>query len=119
MISKYNFQITKGTDYNFKARFKDESGEALNLQGFRVKMQIKKGYSKELIDELSIENGRIENSSFEEDGVYDTLEFKFPHTITESYPAGVFLYDIQVQSSNLNITKILEGQIQCLTSITQ
>lgn len=120
MTSKYNFKIDKGTDYHFSVRFQDCEGNPLNLQGFRVKMQIRKGYSSNtVIDELSIANGRIENSSYEIDGVYDTLDFDFPSSVTQEYPAGMFLYDVQVQSSNLDITKVMEGQIQCLASVTQ
>lgn len=117
--AKYNFQITQGADFNFSVRLQDCNGNPLNLESFRIKMQIKKGFKANPIDELSTANGRITVSSYEEDGVYDTIEIDFPHTVTVDYPAGVFLYDLQIQSANADITKVLEGQMQCLTSITQ
>lgn len=120
MAVKYNFQIDKGNDYHFSARFQDCEGNPVNLKSFRVVMQVRKGYSSNtVVDELTLSNGRVENTSFELDGVYDTLEFSFPSEVTAEYPAGMFLYDVQIQSSNADKTKVMEGQIQCLASVTQ
>ena len=118
MVFKYNFELNKGSDHTFSIRLQDCNGGPINLLGYRVKMQIRQGYSSGVIDELSIANERITLSSYEEDGMLDTMEFTFPKEIIDTYPIGNFLYDLKLQSSNLDVTKILEGQVKCLASIT-
>lgn len=118
-VSTYNFQINKGTDYYFSIRFQDCNGEEISLRGFQVTMHIRRNYLSNLIDELSIENKRIVSTSFENDGMMDTLEFSFPHEVTKKYPVGTLLYDLQIRSTDAQISKILEGHIQCQASITQ
>lgn len=115
---KYNFQLDKGSDYTFKAKFLDGSNTFINLNGFDAWMQIRKGYTNTLVDELSLENERLVISYLDEYNVYNIVEFKFPHEATEKYPVGMLLYDLKVKSPSGDITKILEGQIQCLTSVT-
>lgn len=116
---KYNITVLRGTDYSFAVKLQNCDGSQVSLRHFNVKMQIRKGYSSEALDELTQKNGRILISSSQDNDFLDTVTIILDHEHTKNYPFGGLLYDLRIESGNNAFTKILEGQILCRVSVTQ
>ena len=115
---KYNFEILKGTDYTFQIQVQNCDGSRVTLRTYNVKLQLRKGYSSDVIDEFSTQNGRIEISSTENDDVNDLVTVIFDHEHTNEYPLGTLLYDLRIETKSGSYTKLIEGQLRCRASIT-
>lgn len=116
---KYNFEILRGTDYTFQFLIRDCEENRVSLRSYNIKVQLRKGFSTNIIDEFTTKNLKIVNSSSADDDIYDLVTIKFDHEDTAEYPFGVILYDVRIESGNHTYTKIIEGQINCLANITQ
>ena len=116
---KYNFELLRGTDYTCQFLIKDCENNRVSLRSYWLKIQLKKGFNSNVIDELSSQNLRIKNTSSEDDEVYDLITFTLDHEHTADYPLGVLLYDLRIESREGFYTKIIEGQIRCLANVTQ
>ena len=117
MAIKYNFTLDKGTDHTFFMEFQSMDGSRMNLRSFLVQMHIKQGAYGNVLDNLSTENGRLILSSTENDIVFDRLKVTFPSEVTEKFPVGTLLYDLEIKASK-SVTRILEGKIKCTSNIT-
>lgn len=117
MAIKYNFTLDKGTDHTFFMEFQNMDGSRMNLRSFIINMHIKQGAYGKALDELSTENGRLIVSSTEDDIVFDRVQVIFPNEVTENFPVGTLLYDLEIKASK-TITRILEGKIKCTSNIT-
>ena len=114
MAQKYDFCINRGTDFRCLFVCFTGIGDALLLDGFTAKMQLKQVYADRPIDELSTENGRLvidlENAVIEAD---------FPHEITAQYPPVRLLYDIILTSADDRVFRLLEGTITVRPGVTK
>lgn len=117
MAIKYNFTLDKGTDHTFFMEFQNMDGSRMNLRSFLIQMHVKQGAYGNKLDELTTANGRLIVSSTENDNIYDCIQVIFPNEVTESFPVGTLLYDLEIKSSK-TITRILEGKIKCSSNIT-
>lgn len=117
MAIKYNFTLDKGTDHTFFMEFQSMDGSRMNLRSFNINMHIKQGAYGKALDELSTENGRLILSSTENDIVFDCVQVIFPNEVTDKFPVGTLLYDLEIKASK-SITRILEGKIKCTSNIT-
>lgn len=117
MAIKYNFTLDKGTDHTFFMEFQNMDGSRMNLRSFLIQMHVKQGAYGNKLDELTTTNGRLIASSTEDDVIYDRIQVIFPNEVTESFPVGTLLYDLELKSSK-TITRILEGKIKCTSNIT-
>lgn len=116
---KYNFELLRGTDYTFQAKIQNCDGTKVTLRSYDVKLQLRKGYSSDILDEFSTENGRIElSASDDDDGIIDLVTIKFDHEHNQEYPLGILLYDLRIETKAGEYTKLIEGQIRCRASIT-
>lgn len=106
-MAEYDFRINQGADLTVPFLLLDETGEAINLAGYTAAMQIRsRVFSKDAIDTLTSKNGRLVIDENE-----GRITAKFPHSITETYPAQALVYDIEIASAENEITRILQGKI--------
>lgn len=78
-------------------------------------MQIRsRVFSKEAIDTLTSKSGRLVIDANE-----GRITAKFPHSITETYPAQTLVYDIEITSAENEITRILQGKIIVSAEVTR
>lgn len=117
MAVRYDFCLDKGTDTNFFIEFKNCDGSRLNLRSFLVQMDIKKGVYGKVLDSLTSLNGRLIVSSTENDSIFDQVQVNFPNEITDTFPTGILLYDMELKASK-TITRLLEGKIKCISNVT-
>ena len=115
MTATYSFSINQGSDVSLPIILKDCSGNVLDLTGYSVAMQIRKFKSSaDAIDTLETSDGRI---ALEAEAGKFTLSF--PHQITETYPVGKLVYDIEIESGGGEITRVLEGTISVSGEVTR
>ena len=114
-MSEYNFKVNQGADLTVPFLLLDETGGAINLSGFTAAMQIRsRVFSKEAIDTLTSENGRLVIDENE-----GRITAKFPHSITETYPAQALVYDIEITSADNERTRIIQGKVIVSAEVTR
>ena len=111
MAKTYDIKIDQGADKSLRLELKDCEGNALKLDGYTARMQIRPTVTNsEVLDELTTENGRIEV-----DAASGTVVLKFPHSVTEGYPnrtpPPAYWYDLEIVSADGEVTRVLEGKV--------
>ncbi len=113
MAVSYPLKIDQGSAASFCFCFEGDDG-AIDLTGYTAAMQIRRSeFSMEAIDTLTTDNGRLVMDC---NGGKITADF--PCHISEKYPAGFFLYDIEVESPSGSIYRLLDGKIQIKAGVT-
>lgn len=114
-MAEYDFRINQGADLTVPFLLLDDSGRSIDLTGYTAAMQVRiRVYSTEAVDTLTSENGRLVIESSE-----GRITAKFPHEITETYPAQTLVYDIEITSAENEITRILQGKIIVSAEVTR
>lgn len=114
MAATSNFKLDQGADAVISFVLRDKSGP-LDLTGYTAAMQMRVSvFASEAIDTLTTDNGRL---------TIDALEGKitasFPHAITGAYPAQVVVYDLEIESADGIIKRVLEGNIKICPEVTR
>lgn len=115
MANSYKLEIDQGTDVSFPVVLKDSSGTVIDLTGYTARMQIRPFIaSSTIIDELTTGNGRAVITAAE-----GKVAFTFPHDKTAAYPAGNARYDIEIESADGEVTRVLEGAFVVRPEVTR
>ena len=114
-MAEYNFKVNQGADLTVPFLLIDDSGKGIDLTGYTAAMQVRiRVYSTEAVDTLTSENGRLVIDASE-----GRITAKFPHEITETYPAQTLVYDIEITSAENEKTRILQGKIIVSAEVTR
>lgn len=112
-VAKYDFSIPQGTDLSVPFLLKDSEGAPVRLEGFSVRMQLRRFVTaSDVIDELSTENGRVTLGG-------GGFSLSFPNAVTERFPSGYLVYDIELVSPDDLVTRIVEGKIRVTAEVTR
>lgn len=113
----YNFKVNQGSDQTFHLRLKDSTGEIIQLSGYSARMQVRRAvWSANVVDDLSSFG---DDSRISIDAENGRMSLRFPHSITETYPAASLVYDIEIKSESGEITRILQGKISVSAEVTR
>lgn len=110
MAVKKNFTIDGGSDKTVYFYFRDANG-LIDLSGYNCAMQIASG--DKIIDTLTTSNNRIYI-----EGENGSIIVRFYNRATEKYPKGDLRYDIELESPDGCITRVVEGVIKVSQGIT-
>lgn len=114
MAAVHNFSLDQGSDKVVYFVLRDKSGP-IDLSGYSAAMQVRRyAFSEAAIDTLTTCNGRLLI-----DGPAGEITAKFNHANTEQYPGDTVLYDIELESPDGAITRILEGKIKVSPEVTR
>lgn len=114
-MAEYNFKVNQGADLTVPFLLIDASGWGVDLTGYTAAMQVRSlACSTEAIDTLTSENGRLVIEESE-----GRITAKFPHKITETYPAQTLVYDMEITSADDERTRILQGKIIVSAEVTR
>ena len=114
-MAEYNFKVNQGADLTVPFLLLDDSGKGIDLTGYTAAMQVRiRVYSTEAVDTLTSENGRLVIEASE-----GRITAKFPHELTETYPAQTLVYDIEITSAENEKTRILQGKIIVSAEVTR
>lgn len=115
MSAKYNFCIEQGTDLRVPFVLKGSDGNAMDLTGCQVRMQLRKSfYAEEAVDTLTSDDGRIVITPAE-----GRFELIFPNAVTETFPVQALLYDIELVSAGGEVRRIVEGKATVSPEVTR
>ncbi len=113
----YSFEMNQGSDYTIPIRLQDSTGTAINLTGYSARMQVRRTAGAcAVIDELSSEGAEARITIEAEGG---RLSLRFPHSVTETYPAASLVYDVEITAPSGDITRILQGSISISAEVTR
>jgi len=113
-----NLTVYKGSTFSQLIQWKTgEPAVAVDLTGFKARMQIRKtANSSEILDSLTTENGRM--------SIYAPTEGRLRFDISASQSSGYefnsAMYDIEVVSSdNETVYRILQGCVSAVPEVTR
>ena len=113
----HNFSLNQGSDYAIPLRLQDSVGTPLNLAGYSAQMQIRRTAGAcQTIDDLTSEG---ESPRIKIDAEAGKITLNFSHEITEKWPSGSMVYDIEITSPAGQITRILQGSISVSAEVTR
>lgn len=113
MAQFYEIVIDQGTTCEQELSLFNEDDSPVDLFGYTARMQVRSSPSSpKVVDELTTENGRIKIS-----GGMLTLHWKAEKT--SSIPAGGYRYDIEIESADGNVERILEGALIIRREVTR
>jgi len=105
-----NLFIDQGTDFSVTVDVTDTDGSVLDLDGYTADAQIRKTYSSSSVSatfgtSISASNGQV------------TLTLS--DTVTAGLSAGRYVYDLNIESSGGQVTRVVEGQAIVTPGVTR
>jgi len=105
-----NLFIDQGTDFSVTVDVTDTDGSVLDLDGYSASAQIRKTYTSSSVSatfgtSISASNGQV------------TLTLS--DTVTAGLSAGRYVYDLNIESSGGQVTRVVEGQAIVTPGVTR
>ena len=105
-----NLFIDQGTDFSVTVDVTDTDGSVLDLDGYSASAQIRKTYTSSSVSatfgtSISASNGQV------------TLTLS--DTVTAGLSAGRYVYDLNIESSGGQTTRVVEGQAIVTPGVTR
>lgn len=105
-----NLFIDQGTDFSVTVDVTDTDGSVLDLDGYTASAQIRKTYTSSSVSatfgtSISAAAGQV------------TLTLS--DTVTAGLSAGRYVYDLNIESSGGQVTRVVEGQAIVTPGVTR
>jgi len=105
-----NLFIDQGTDFSVTVDVTDTDGSVLDLTDYTAEAQIRKTYTSSSVSatfgtSISASNGQV------------TLTLS--DTVTAGLGAGRYVYDLNIESSGGQVTRVVEGQAIVTPGVTR
>jgi hypothetical protein len=102
--------LEQGANFSTSITLDGENGLPLNLTNYTAKSVIKKSYYSSTITEQFVLSINIPTNG--------TILFSLPSANTANVPAGRYVYDVIIKDSANTVTRVLEGIVNVLPSVT-
>ena len=112
MATIANFNIDQGSTFSTTIDVSNNSSGVFELNTYTARGKIRKSSSASRY--VSFTCAINENSPAQ-----DTITISLTSAQTKSMSAGRYLYDVEIFTSAGEVTRVLEGQIEILASVTQ
>jgi hypothetical protein len=109
MTDRSNIYINKNTDFQTPLSFYDDDGP-IDMSNYSFFGQIRKVYSEKVIAEFQFRLIDLENGE---------VELFLPNEVTRTLSEGKYQYDILIQHETGEITKVLEGLVFIMSTVTE
>jgi len=111
---KYNIVCPQGSTF-VKQIIYTIDDVPVNLAGFTARMQVRESYSSEnFILEITTENGGITLG-----GALGTIDMFISDTVTQAIRAKEYVYDLELVSSGLQVSRLIEGKFLVTPEVTR
>lgn len=111
---KYNIVCPQGSTFVKQIIYTIDDAP-VNLSGFTARMQVRGSYSSEnFVLELSTENGGITLG-----GALGTIDIFISDAVTQSIRAKEYVYDLELVSSGLQVSRLIEGKFLVTPEVTR
>lgn len=120
MAIKANLTIDQGSDFSATVDVLDTNGQIFDLTGYSTRAQMRKSYASGLTAQFI--------ASHNDAGGIVTLSLPSSDTIvdgsvtqvgTNSISPGRYLYDVEMESSNGVVTRVVQGTVTVTGGITR
>ena len=105
-----NLFIDQGTDFSITVDVTDAAGTALNLSGYTAAAQIRKTYASSTISATF-------NTSIA--AATGQVTLSLTDSETSNLEAGRYVYDLNINSSSGQKTRVVEGQATVTPGVTR
>lgn len=112
MTARYDLTIKQGSDFDLPMTFRS-GGALMPLTGYQFKMQIR-DFSDEVVWEGTDSNGGIIVNS-----TNSTVRIRIPNSTTELFVFEGAKYDLEMQSPDLKISRLMEGSVKLSRQVTR
>jgi hypothetical protein len=113
--AQYNLYMEQGATFALSITWKDSSGTPINLGGYSARMQVRRTKdSSTVLLEATTANSRITLG-----GALGTIDVVIPATVMEDVTFGCGVYDLEVESSGGQVTRLIEGGVSLSKEVTR
>jgi len=110
MATKTNLVIDQGSDFGTTVTLTTDAGIAYGLSGHQVRGQMRKSYTSSTAYNFSVS---VANNSTGE------ISIELDANTSSNMTAGRYVYDIEIESSAGDITRVLEGVVNLTPEVTR
>jgi hypothetical protein len=111
----YDLYMEQGATFSLVITWKDSSNTPINLTSYTARMQVRRTkQSTTVIVEASTTDGRIVLG-----GALGTITVTIPATVTDDLDFGCGVYDLEVESSGGQVTRLIEGGVSFSKEVTR
>jgi hypothetical protein len=110
--ANYDIYIEQGATYYQEFIWKDSNGVAINLSTYTSRMQVRQVKTENVILNLTNTSGMTLGS----DG---SIKISVSATTTSTLPTLGARYDLELQSANGTVTRLLQGEVVISAEVTR
>ena len=107
---KYNFTLEQGATFSREITVQD-SGSAMNLTGYTPRMQMRSTHDSSTIA-LTF-TATVSNAS------QGKISLTATDTLTSAVEEGIYVYDLEIESSVGTVTRLMEGNVTVTPEVTR
>ena len=105
-----NLTVDQGTDFTMSVDVTDTDGDALNLTGFTVAGQVRRSYFSTTAVNFTC---AVSNAT---SGI---ITVSLSGVQSDAMKPGRYVYDVEITSSASVKTRVLEGQLEIMPTVTK
>lgn len=110
-----NILLNQGATFRKLFIYQDSVGDPINLTGYTARMQLRVSYTSEVpVINLTTENGGIEITPLDGE-----ILVNMTATQTAGIPAREYYYDIEVESADGRVYRVIEGKATVRPEVTR
>jgi len=108
---KHNFTLEQGATFDRQITVQ-ENNQALNLTGYTARMQMRSTHDSSTI-------ALTFTAAVASPATQGKINLTANPTATAAVEEGIYVYDLEIESSAGNVTRILEGQVTVTPEVTR
>ena len=107
----YNFTLEQGSTFSRQITVQ-ENGTALNLTGYTARMQMRSTHDSSTI-------ALTYTSTIASPASNGKINLSATATQTAAIEEGIYVYDLEIESSGGEVTRLMEGQVTVTPEVTR
>ena len=107
---KYNFTLEQGTTFSREITVQD-SGSAMNLTGYTPRMQMRSTHDSSTI--------ALTFTASVSNAAQGKIQLSATDTLTSAVEEGIYVYDLEIESSSSGVTRLMEGNVTVTPEVTR
>lgn len=113
-MATLNLTFPQGATWSLALTWNDDGGDPINLTGYAARMQVRASYDA-AATALSLANG----SGITLGGAAGAITLSVPASTTTTVNPGTYVYDLELQSSGGEVTRLVEGTLEVTPEVTR
>ena len=107
---KYDFTLEQGTTFSREITVQD-SGSAMNLTGYTPRMQMRSTHDSSTI--------ALTFTATVSNAAQGKIQLSATDTLTSAVEEGIYVYDLEIESSGGTVTRLMEGNVTVTPEVTR